>query len=61
LTALLGEKGRKMSKKIKDPRLRMFIEFFNQQGVKFVDSETGEELKTKEDDETKNITYNANI
>ena len=39
----------------------MFIEFFNQQGVKFVDSETGEELKIKEDDETKNITYNANI
>ena len=30
---------------MKDPRLDAFIEFFNSQGVKFVDQDTGEEIK----------------
>ena len=31
--------------KIADPKLKMFIEFFQSQGVKFIDDETGEEIK----------------
>lgn len=30
---------------MRDPRLNAFIEFFNSQGVKFVDEKTGEEIK----------------
>ena len=35
-----------MSKKITDPKLKMFIDFFGQQGVTFVDTETGETTTT---------------
>lgn len=30
---------------MKNPRLNAFIEFFEKQGVKFIDSDTGEEIK----------------
>lgn len=32
----------------KDPRTNAFIEFFESQGVTFVDMETGEKITTKE-------------
>lgn len=38
-----------MSKKVSDPKLKMFIDFFKTQGVKFVDHETGEEIITEEE------------
>ena len=41
-----------MKRKIKDPKVKMFIEFFSSQGVKFIDSETGEELEVEDDNET---------
>lgn len=34
--------------KLNDPLGQAFIEFFESQGVKFVDAETGEEINVKE-------------
>lgn len=42
-----------MSKEITDPKLKMFMEFFESQGVKFVDMKTGEMITTKEVDDDK--------
>ena len=39
-----------MVSKIKDPRTNLIIEFFESQGVKFIDSETGETITTKGDE-----------
>lgn len=33
-----------MTRKITDPKLNMFMEFFRAQGCKFVDMDTGEEI-----------------
>lgn len=38
-------------KKIKDPRANLIIEFFESQGIKFIDSETGEDIITTKGDE----------
>ena len=38
--------------RITNPELKMFIEFFKTQGVKFVDAETGKEIYTDEEDRT---------
>ena len=32
----------------KDPKMKLFIEFFESQGVTFVDADTGEKITTKE-------------
>ena len=37
--------------KITDPKLKMFIEFFKTQGVRFVDADTGKEIYTDEETE----------
>lgn len=37
-----------MSKKITDPRTKLFMEFFSKEmGVKFVDADTGEEIEVE--------------
>lgn len=38
--------------KITDPKTKLFIEFFSKEmGAKFVDADTGEEIKIEEEDE----------
>ena len=39
-----------MTKKITDPIGEAFIEFCKTQGIKFVDTDTGEEIKVDEED-----------
>lgn len=38
-----------MTKKITNPRVADFIKFFQDQGVEFVDAETGEEITVEKD------------
>jgi hypothetical protein len=44
-----------MGRKITDPKLRMFMEFFESQGVKFVDVDTGEILTTEGEGDEDNL------
>lgn len=44
-----------MGRKITDPKLRMFMEFFESQGVKFVDADTGEILTTEGEGDEDNL------
>lgn len=42
-----------MKKDIKDLKLKIFMDFFESQGVKFVNHETGEEIIMEDEDEDK--------